>query len=134
MQANIDEVILVKMVGELADLLIRVDPSYEQFVTYERNQKVIYTELDKALYGTLQGALLFWKRLSSHLINKLGFIPNPYDFCVVKKSINGKQCTIGWHVDDLKISHSEESVVEEILAEKKRIWQRRPTDHDPRTN
>ena len=73
MQADIDEIILVKMVGELADLLIRVDPSYEQFVTYEGNNKVIYTELDKALYGTLQGALLFWRNLSSHLIDKMGF-------------------------------------------------------------
>ena len=25
--------------------------------------------------------------------------------------INGKQCTIGWHVDDLKISHVDSEVV-----------------------
>ena len=31
------------------------------------------------------------------------------------KFINGKQCTIGWHVDDLKISHVDEEVVEEII-------------------
>ena len=91
MQAKIDEVILVKMVGELADLLIQVDPSHEQFFTYKGKQKVIYMELDKVLYGTLQGALLFWKRLSLHLINELVFKPNPYDFCVVNKYIHGKQ-------------------------------------------
>ena len=60
MQASIDEIILVKLTGELAYLLmIRVYPSYEQFAIYEGRQKVIYTELDKALYRTFQGALLF---------------------------------------------------------------------------
>ena len=29
--------------------------------------------------------------------------------------INGKQCTVGWHVDDLKISHVDLEVVDDIL-------------------
>ena len=29
--------------------------------------------------------------------------------------INGKQLTIGWHVDDLKISHVDSEVVDDIL-------------------
>ena len=115
MQADIDKVIFVKMVGELADLLIWVDPSYEQFFTYKGSNRVIYTELDKALYGTLQGALLFWKKLSSHLIDKLGFTKNPYNACFMNWDIKGNQCTIGWHVDNLKISHKDESVVEQVL-------------------
>ena len=40
-QANIDKLIHVKLVGELADLLCKVDPSYQQFITYEGKQKVI---------------------------------------------------------------------------------------------
>ena len=76
---------------------------------------VIFTELSKALYGTLQAALLFWKNLSGFLINELSFVVNPYDWCVVNKNINGKQCTVGWHVDDLKISHQDSRVVDDIL-------------------
>jgi hypothetical protein len=34
---------------------------------------------------------------------------------VANKVIDGKQCTILWHVDDLKISHVESEVVDEIL-------------------
>ena len=41
MQADIDEVIHVKLVGELSDLLIKVDPSYYQFITYENGKRVI---------------------------------------------------------------------------------------------
>ena len=102
MQADIEEVVHVKLVGELADLLIKVDPSYSKFVTYKNGQRVIYIELDKAPYGTVQAALLFWKKLSGYL-EKNGFVANPYDMCVMNRMINGKQITIGWHVDDLKI-------------------------------
>ena len=31
--------------------------------------------------------------------------------------INGNQCTIGWHVDDIKLSHVENSVAEAVMAE-----------------
>jgi len=36
-----------------------------------------------------------------------GFTINPYDQCIANKTINGRQCNIIWHVDDLKISHVE---------------------------
>ena len=60
----------------------------------------MYVKLKKALYGTLQAALLFWKNLMNVLI-EWGFVVNPYDWCVAKKMVNGKQLTIVWHVDDL---------------------------------
>ena len=84
-------------------------------MTKEQGKSVIYTKLSKALYGTLQAALLFWKDMSKFLVKELGFVVSLYDWCVVNKTINGKQCTIGWHVDDLKISHVDTDVVEGII-------------------
>ena len=75
---------------------------------------MLYVQLKKALYGTLQAALLFWKLLSETL-QEWGFILNPYDKCMADKNIEGKQCTILWHVDNLKISHVDKDVVEDIL-------------------
>ena len=46
--------------------------------------------------------------------NKLVII-NPYDHCVANKIVNGNQCTIIWHVDDLKISHIVKNVVENVI-------------------
>jgi hypothetical protein len=50
-----------------------------------------------------------------------GFEIKPYDWCVANKMIDGKQCTVLWHVDDLKISHINPdvntSIVELIKAE-----------------
>jgi len=46
-----------------------------------------------------------------------GFVVNPYDWCVVNKIIQGSQCTIIWHVDDLKISHKCAKVVDDIIRQ-----------------
>ncbi len=60
MQADIDEKIIVKFEGKLAKLLTKVDQEqYSKFVIQENGKEVIYVELQKALYGTLQAALLF---------------------------------------------------------------------------
>ena len=114
MQADMDELVHLCIEGEIARLLICVDECYKDMVTYEGGKPVIYAELKKALYGTLQAALLFWQELSSFL-GELGFSANPYDSCVMNKQINGNQCTIGWHVDDLKLSHVDSRVVDQII-------------------
>ena len=115
MHSDIDELVHLKLEGEIAELLVRVDPMYAEFVSTENGKTVIYTDLSKALYGTLQAVLLFWRNLSAFLIDECVFEANPYDWCVVNKDINGKQCMIGWHVDNLKISHVDGNVVEDIV-------------------
>jgi hypothetical protein len=45
-----------------------------------------------------------------------GFTPNPYDSCVVNKIVDGKQLTVAWHFDDLKISHVAAGVVDNLIA------------------
>ena len=117
MQTDIDETIHIRLDGPLVDLLIKVDPSYQSFVCHERGQRVIYTCLNKALYGTLQAAMLFWKELTKFVITDLGFTINPYDSCVANKIIDGKQCTILWHVDDIKMSHVSQGVLESIMKQ-----------------
>jgi hypothetical protein len=115
MQADMDEVLYMKLEGPLAKLLTKVDPKkYEKFVEYEKGKPVMYVRLKKAHYGTLQASLLFWQDLSGHL-TKWGFTVNPYDECVMNKMIEGKQCTILWHVDDIKLSHVDDEVNEEII-------------------
>jgi hypothetical protein len=115
MQVDMDELVHMRLDGRMAELLVRIDPSkYEKYTVYENGKPVIYVILKKALYGTLRAALLFWRRLSEQLL-KWGFTANPYDPCVVNKDINGKQCTILWHVDDLKISHVDRDVVTSVI-------------------
>ena len=46
----------------------------------------------------------------------LDSLQTPYDTFVMNKTIDGKQMTIGWHVDDLKISHVDKNELENIIA------------------
>lgn len=71
-------------------------------------------QLAKALYGCVVSALL-WYELFSDTLKGIGFEINPYDMCVANKMINGKQCTIVWYVDDVKVSHEDENIVKDIM-------------------
>ena len=75
---------------------------------------VLYVQLTRALYGCLKSRLRWYLQLSMVLQDE-GFAENPYDSCAMNKDINGSQCTVCWHVDDLKISHKEPAVVDQIL-------------------
>jgi Reverse transcriptase (RNA-dependent DNA polymerase) len=115
MQVDTDDLVHMRIDGTMAKLLIRLDPEhYNQYVQEKNGKKVIYVIVTKALYGTLKAALLFWRKLST-VLTTWGFEINPYDTCVANKMINGKQCTILWHVDDLKISHVDDNVVTNII-------------------
>ena len=116
MQTDMDQTVYMQIDGVMADLLIKIDPDiYSRHAYKDRGKTVMYVQLKKALYGTVTASLLFWKDLSSALIVDWGFKCNPYDWCVINKMINGKQFTILWHVDDLKLSHEDPNVVTQVL-------------------
>jgi hypothetical protein len=115
MQSDMKGKVVMKLKGVMAEVILKIDPKqYQKYVTKENGKDVIYIILKKALYGTLQAALLFWQNLSIQL-QEWGFKINPYNFCVANKTIDGKQCTVVWHVDDFKISHVDPQVVTRIL-------------------
>ena len=116
LQTPNDEFVVLKMTGESVKVLCKLNPKYEKFVVIENGVLTIYLQLLKALYGCIKSAMI-WYNLFRGTLEKLGFKINPYDPCVANKMINGKQCTICWYVDDLKISHMEEQVVMDMLAE-----------------
>ena len=116
LHADMNEDVHMVLEGTIAELIVKLEPSlYRKHVWYtQKGKPMLYVQLKKALYGTLQAALLFW-RLLSDTLQEWGFEINPYDQCVANKIIEGKQCTILWHVDDLKISHISKHVVEDII-------------------
>ena len=116
MQADIDDQLFFKFDGDLVELLVQVEPTYQPYIRCEGRQPILYTELNKALYVMLQGALLFWKKLSIFLSKKHSFMRNEYDWCVVNKIMSGKQYTVAWYVDDIKMSHESQQVLEDLLT------------------
>ena len=117
MQGDQDKTVHMKLEGTLAELLTKCDPTkYQPYLVVEQGKPVLYVELVKALYGTIRTALIFWCKFTKQ-ITKWGFTVNPYDWCVANKIVRGSQLTITWHVDDLKISHVDREVLEDLLKQ-----------------
>ena len=108
----------LRIEGPMLDLLLKIEPEYyrKYIHTYPNGKRVLFAETKKAVYGTKNASLLFWLKLSATLRDEMGFTVNPYDWCCMNKNINGKQCTILWHVDDLKISHLDPDTVTATLG------------------
>ena len=66
--------------GIMAELLARIDPYlYRKYITTDQKGcKIMYAECLKALYRTLDAALLFWVKLRTDM-ERWGFKMNRYD-------------------------------------------------------
>ena len=89
----------------MVDMICQIKLEYLKLIrhTKKRNggmRKVLVGKATKAIYGILLGAMLFYNKLKG-VLTKMGFEMNDYDECTFNKMINGKQCTIQFHVDDL---------------------------------
>ena len=106
---------VMKIRGALVDMLVQIAPEiYKDYITYERGHKILYVQVLKAIYGMLQSALLFYKKVKNDLVNS-GFEINPYDPCVANKMVKGSQMTVVWHVDDMKVSHARKDAVDSFI-------------------
>ena len=123
LNADMDEVVHMVLRGKLAELMVKFAPQiYRQYVTLgAKGEPMLYVVLQKALYGCLRSALLFYLKLVADLEGR-GFRLNPYDPCVANKMIDGAQMTLTFHVDDIKISHRDSEVVDDIIEWFKSIY------------
>jgi hypothetical protein len=100
-----EERVIMKITGVLVDLLVALAPEvYADYVMIENGMKTLYTEVLRALYGMLVAALLWYNKFREDL-EKIGLVFNPYNPCVANRTIDGKQHTIRFHVDDVMSSH-----------------------------
>lgn len=93
-----------------SEILIELHPKYGE---YRNKRGEIVVQLYKALYGCVQSALAWYKKLKEAL-ESLGFVMNLTEHCVFNKDIDGKQCTIAFHVDDLYITHTSKEVLHRV--------------------
>jgi hypothetical protein len=107
----------LKFEGAMVSMICDIDPKYKKNIVYGKNgRKYVYAKLTKAVYGTLLGAILFYQKLSQQLV-EWGYESNYYDRCTFNKMVDGNQITIQFHVDDLKISHVKQSVIDQVLID-----------------
>jgi hypothetical protein len=109
--------VIICIRGMLVDMLVKIAPEvYETYVITDRKgNKQILVECLNALYGTMVASLLYYEKFTKSL-KASGYEMNPYNACVWNKVIDGKQCTICFHVDDCKISHVSNQVVVQTIV------------------
>ena len=110
----------------MVEMIYQIKPEYRKLIrkTTRKNggvRKVLVGKVTKAIYGTLLGAVLFYNKLKGVLI-KMGFEMNTYDECTFNKMINGYQCTIQFHVDDLKLSYLQQGELDKIIDKLNEIF------------
>jgi hypothetical protein len=97
----------------MAGILVKIDPSYEDF---RADDGSVVVELDKALYGCIEAAALWYQNICSTL-EQFGYVRNPYDACVFNKTDKyGVQSTIVLHVDDMMVTCVDDSIIDELEA------------------
>ena len=89
---------------------------YGNKVGIERGKRIIYAVLKLAVYGVIISSLLLWRDLVSNL-KYWGFQTNPYGPCLINKVVYGNYCIVCWHMDDLKMSHVNSTVVGDLLQQ-----------------
>ena len=109
-----DDFVVIKLHGQIVDILCEMKPEYKKFVVYENGKVTLYMQLMKALYGCIKSALLWYELFTGELRDK-GFKLNPYGKCVTNKMINGKQCTMAWWVDDSFLTNLSAMVLDRII-------------------
>ena len=85
--ADSDEDITMILKGKLAELMVQVTPTlYRKYISVDRKgTAILYVKMQKAMYGLLRSALLFYRKLVGEL-ESAGFRLNPYDPCVANKN------------------------------------------------
>jgi hypothetical protein len=97
----------------MTTMLLKLREDYQPFV--EPNGTLV-VELDKALYGCVEAAALWYRHLRLTLLDG-GFQENTVDPCVFnKQGKSGNQITIALHVDDLLVTCKQESEIEEFYS------------------
>jgi hypothetical protein len=108
--------VLVRVDKLLSAILCRLYP--DQYLPYRTDQGELVVELDKAMYGCVESARLWYNTIRATLVTDMGFVENPYDPCVFNRdNAEHVQCTIVLHVDDMLITCADPDTVEAVIKE-----------------
>jgi hypothetical protein len=113
--------VLMHLDSDAAGILILLKPEFEKFQRESDGSMIV--RLDRALYGCIESAKLWYDELSGTL-KADGYVANSKDICVFNKVVDGVQCTITLHVDDLMITCVNEIIIDSIITTLKAKYDR----------
>jgi hypothetical protein len=102
----------------VSDYIVKYKPA---LCTYREDSGKMVFRLDKALYGCIQSAKLWYDTISTALHN-MGFIQNDQDMCVFNRTVTGVQLTAALYVDDLLCTCKDLTMIQKFEAELKKEY------------
>ena len=105
--------VIVKLDPHITKMLTKLKPDYESFVGDDGH---LFVELDKAMYGCIESAKLWYEHLRGVLVNEMGFTQNECDQCAFNKTDStGIQVTVILHVDDMMVTCANKITLDAVL-------------------
>jgi hypothetical protein len=112
------KIILMRIDPLITSILTEMEPKMKHFT---RRDGSLVVELDQALYGCIESALLWHTELASAL-KAHGFTQNLADICTFNKLTDGVQTTVVVYVDDLLLTSTSVLEIESTVAELQRLY------------
>ena len=109
---NPEKLVFLRIDPFITPLLLKVNPSLQPYVT---PGGTIIVELNRALYGCIESAKLWFEELTNTLKN-MGFSPNDCDPCLLTRYQNGVRTTVIIYVDDLMITSKKFRYIQEVIT------------------
>ena len=109
---EIDDVVYMFLSKDSVDQLKKLDPKINRHVMADGR---VLVRLLKALYGTIQAAKLWYRKLKA-IITSYGFCQHPHDQCVFVYVVKGVVFLVGFHVDDLLMICKNQDVIDDFVA------------------
>jgi Arginine methyltransferase-interacting protein, contains RING Zn-finger len=111
-----DDEIFMRLSAQITRVLLKYFSELEQYL--EGDDERLIVKIVKAMYGLVQSAALWYKVLTSFLVDKLDFEMNPIDNCVMHKvTENGKLLIIVLYVDDILMLCEDDDAIDWLIAE-----------------
>jgi len=99
----------------LSSMLCELVPEYKIYLLKDGRLMV---KLDKALYGCIESAKLWYEHLKKSL-EELGFRANPEEPCCFNHGVGADQCTIIVFVDDLLVTCRNMDIINDLISKLK---------------
>jgi len=109
---EVNDIVYMYLSKDSVDELKKIDPRIVRYIMSDGRALV---RLLKALYGTIQAAKLWYKKLKEIII-AYGFSQHPHDQCVFIIVMKGIVMIIGFHVDDLLMICKNKKMIDDFIA------------------
>jgi hypothetical protein len=107
-----NDIVYMYLSRDAVDELKKIDPSIYEYILEDGR---VLVKLLRALYGTIQAAML-WYKLLRKIILEYGFIQHVNDRCVFILKRKGVVFIVGFHVDDLLMVCKDKNLISHFIA------------------